>query len=432
VPFYYFEVNPVTGNPVVFTGPPHLAVYQTFLWDFGVPGMISDTSGDMHPIFNYPNVGEYTVTLTGNPYSSCPSQYSFDISIHQKVNLDILADTFAMCINGNSFNFQAVGNINEDSTFHWFFENNTDTLESFVKNPQNISWNSTGMHIVSLVMEDAFCRDSTSDTIYVDPELDIGFISNSNPLCTNTPGDFEIDEAASAYSNGATFIWDFGDGDSARSKTASHLFDVPGNYTVALTVNNPNGCPDTLTFPLPVTITVNPSPTAELISDTTAATMFNPVIQFTDLSVDAVLTDFDPGDGSSFSTGNVTHTYSYAGDFWATLIVENTFGCIDKDSLKISIEPYFSMFIPNAFSPDGDGINDYFGPVGGGITQYVFRVFNRWGELVFESDSIEKQWDGTVNGGRKIAKQDVYAYTLSVVDFQKQQYSYTGKITLLR
>jgi gliding motility-associated-like protein len=288
------------------------------------------------------------------------------------------------------------------------------------------------MHIVSLVMEDAFCRDSTSDTIYVDPELDIGFISNSNPLCTNTPGDFEIDEAASAYSNGATFIWDFGDGDSARSKTASHLFDVPGNYTVALTVNNPNGCPDTLTFPLPVTITVNPSPTAELISDTTAATMFNPVIQFTDLSVDAVLTDFDPGDGSSFSTGNVTHTYSYAGDFWATLTVENTFGCIDKDSLKISIEPYFSMFIPNAFSPDGDGINDYFGPVGGGITQYVFRVFNRWGELVFESDSIEKQWDGTLDGGRKIAKQDVYAYTLSVVDYQKQQYSYTGKITLLR
>jgi gliding motility-associated-like protein len=63
---------------------------------------------------------------------------------------------------------------------------------------------------------------------------------------------------------------------------------------------------------------------------------------------------------------------------------------------------------------------------------YLFRIFNRWGELIFESDSIEKRWDGTIDGGKKIAQQDVYSYTLSVVSFERKQFVYTGRITLVR
>ncbi len=400
-------------------------------WNFPDLGVSILANGEATLNYIFPDTGTYLVVATINSNTNCPASDSVTVRIFEPVKLDIAADS-AQCIINNGFNFQALGNFNRDSTFHWFFANNSTTPDSFIKNPQNISWSSTGMHIVSLVMKDAYCRDSTSDTIYVDPELDIGFISNFTTICTNTPGDFEIDEAASAYSNDASFIWDFGDGDSSFVKQTTHLFDVPGNYTVDLTVNNPTGCPDTITFPFPVLITVNPSPTAELLSDTTTATMFNPVIQFSDLSVGALLTDFDPGDGNSFNSGAITYTYGSAGDYWAVLTVENTFGCKDADSLKIFIEPYFSLFIPNAFSPDGDGINDFFGPVGGGINQFLFRVYDRWGHLIFESDSIDKLWDGTVNGGKTIAKQDIYTYTLDIVDFQRQQSNYKGRITLLR
>jgi gliding motility-associated-like protein len=402
----------------------------TFLWDFGVIGATADVSTLQEPTFTFPDEGTYTITLTMYPESNCPSSSQVTISVYNPINLTITVPPGnEQCITTNNFDFTATGGFEPGANFNWVFGPSASSSGSALQSPTSIVYSNPGTYPVVLDVTDPYCSATATSEVIVHPALSVSF-APPNPIgCVNAPVAFSN---TSTFSPGASVLWDFGDGNTSTQIEPQHVYNTVGVYDVSLTIDNTTGCVETQTVTQNAAISVNPSPTAELLSDTTSATMFNPVIQFSDLSLGAVLTDFDPGDGSSFNTGNITHTYSYAGDFWAVLKVENTFGCLDKDSLKIKIEPYFSLFIPNAFSPDGDGINDYFGPVGGGITQFAFRVFNRWGELIFESDSIEKQWDGTLDGGRKIAKQDVYAFTLSVVDYQKQQYSYTGKITLLR
>ncbi len=420
-PFYFFYNNaqPSSSTP-----------YSSFLWDFGVPDVSTDVSTLQNPTFTFPEEGTYTVTLTGNPNSSCPVSCSLEISLYNPIELTIGAfPALEQCITGNSFEFVPNGSYATPATYAWDFGTDASTTTSSLQNPNGISWNTPGTYTVSLDLSDPNCSASATAEITVHPDLSVSFTTNSPSACTNRPVEFTN---LSTYSPGATIIWDFGDGNTSTQIQPNHTYSNTGEYDVTLSINNPTGCPGIQSLTQEALVRVNPSPVAALFSDTSVQNMFNPVIGFSDSSTGALNTTFFPGDGNSLNTGNLSYTYNASGNYWAILEVENEFGCFDTDSLNITIEPYFSLFIPNAFSPNGDDINDTFGPIGGGMKTYLFRIFNRWGELVFESDSIEKQWDGTLNGGKKIAQQDVYSYTLSVLSFERKQYVYTGRITLVR
>jgi gliding motility-associated-like protein len=141
------------------------------------------------------------------------------------------------------------------------------------------------------------------------------------------------------------------------------------------------------------------------------------------------------GDNLGNSTlQNPTYTYSDTGHFTATLQITNQFGCSDTATLVITISDIPSEFVPNAFSPDGDGDNEIFKPILATpemVTTYQFQIFNRWGELIFESSNYELGWDGTHKNQE--CKQDVYVWKLKIKYNGKPEPSeHNGHVTLLR
>jgi len=113
--------------------------------------------------------------------------------------------------------------------------------------------------------------------------------------------------------------------------------------------------------------------------------------------------------------------------------VTNQFGCSDDTSETVIVDPEFTFFIPNAFTPNGDGKNDFFFGTGIGITSYQIWIFDRWGNLIFTADDINHGWDGTVQGkSGQICQEDVYVWKVALTDVFDKKHKYIGHVSLIK
>ena len=115
------------------------------------------------------------------------------------------------------------------------------------------------------------------------------------------------------------------------------------------------------------------------------------------------------------------------------LTVQNSYGCIDTITQIVQVIPEFILYVPNAFTPNDDGVNDFFNVKGLGIEGVVLKIFNRWGENIYTTSDLDGGWDGTIqknNGGE--AQQDVYVYDVQVKDVFGKSHTQTGRVTLVR
>jgi gliding motility-associated-like protein len=140
------------------------------------------------------------------------------------------------------------------------------------------------------------------------------------------------------------------------------------------------------------------------------------------------------------SSSEVHPTYEFpsegAGTYDVCLLAENAYGCRDSICKEVSIQGKFIFYIPNAFTPDGDGVNDAFYPVvqGADPTDFHFYIYDRWGEVVFEAHSPEKaRWDGSVKGDRSAGKTDVYVWRFVTTNkYTGEEVVKEGHVTLIR
>jgi len=102
-------------------------------------------------------------------------------------------------------------------------------------------------------------------------------------------------------------------------------------------------------------------------------------------------------------------------------------GCTDSIINFLTINPIYSVYIPDAFTPNNDNINDYFFPEITGEKNYNMKIYNRWGEMIYNDDN--SKWDGKING--KLIPNGIYSYSISVFDYNQRLFIYTGIVTLL-
>jgi gliding motility-associated-like protein len=279
------------------------------------------------------------------------------------------------------------------------------------------------------------CSVDTTVTVTQPAPIVVAFnadtINGCAPLCTGL-----VDGTSDPNGTVTKWSWTYSDGGSDTTKDPRHCFNAPGSYDVSLSVTDNHGCAGSLTinnmitvysFPVPA-FTMGPQPT----------TIENPTITFTDKSTDAYgiaswLWNFaDPLNDAPSSQQNPSHTYGDTGTFCATLTVTNIHGCKDSITECLIINPQYELYIPDAFSPDGDGKNDIFQPKGEYMSSYKMYIFDRWGMLLFYTDDFNKGWNGTVNNGSTICQQDTYVYMIEATDNLGQQHKYIGKVTLLK
>jgi len=157
-------------------------------------------------------------------------------------------------------------------------------------------------------------------------------------------------------------------------------------------------------------------------------------VQFEDLSSeDSNRWYWDFGDEIGTSeVQNPLYTYQDTGTYWVTLIVANELACTDTVTNPVKAFPPFTMFIPNAFTPDGDGINDLFYGKGEGYVTYEMSIFNRWGELIFYTDEIEKPWGMGGRDALSRIQNDVYTYRIIIGLPTREQKTFIGRVTVIR
>ena len=130
------------------------------------------------------------------------------------------------------------------------------------------------------------------------------------------------------------------------------------------------------------------------------------------------------------SSQNPTFTYQDSGRYNVTLEVTSDKGCKSSISKKVIVGDEMGLFLPNAFTPNGDGSNDVFLAVANNIVKFEMLIFNRGGSLVFQSNDIRKGWDGNVKG--EPAENNVYVYKVNYYSKDNKSHSLTGSITLIR
>ena len=122
--------------------------------------------------------------------------------------------------------------------------------------------------------------------------------------------------------------------------------------------------------------------------------------------------------------------YPETGTYAAVLVVKSDKGCLDTMIKTIFVAEDYGIFVPNAFTPNGDGINDIFQPKGYGITKYELDIFDRWGEKIFQTNQFEHGWDGTIKGIS--IKNDIYTWRIKLTNVFGKSHELTGHVTLIK
>lgn len=277
------------------------------------------------------------------------------------------------------------------------------------------------------------CTGTANTTVTINPLPAIGFLAT--PLGGCAPHEVNFSFTPGPEFQPDSWNWNFGYGTASSSnENASFIYTEHGIYVATLTALSIDGCPVSAT----TTIEVWPMPVADFSANPEVITTTDPTVHFTDYTNNASSWRWDFGDPAS---GNFNysgdqypmHDYLQPGNYTVTLAVANQYGCTDTVWHNVIVHNPFVFWVPNAFSPNADQVNDYFGPQGTGVLEetYLIRVFDRWGRQIYFTTDINAPWDGRDASG-KVQPEGVYCYQIYITDENLVTHDLVGSFTLIR
>lgn len=375
----------------------------TYLW----------SNGQTTP--NISNLPAFTYTVTVTDADGCTTTASVVVSNIAGPSLQIASTTNDICTYGNgSASVNAVGGL---PPYTYFWSNGSTSSTA------------TGLYagVYTCTVTDANnCTAMNTATISDSPGPSLTY-STLNEICDQSNG------SATVNPNGGTppytYLWSNGQ----TTQTATGL--VQGSYTV--TVNDQNCSAVTN-----MNVLETPGPDAGFSAHPKVLTIMDGPVTFTDNSSGNIANwSWNFGDGSTGSGEETDHPYPNIGIYLVTLIVTDNNGCMDTIVDTIKVKDIFTFYIPNAFTPNDDGYNDYFAPQGVNVDpdNYEMFIFDRWGNQMFDTRKwdavlhISEAWNGTKDnkGTFKDVVMDVYVYRIKVKEIDGPKHEYIGRISLI-
>lgn len=403
---------------------------KTFYWNFGdgSPTVITTVPSAS---YTYTAVGTYQVMLIAEDSSTCNIRDTAYVTItagNNKANLDF---TFAKIPPCESLTMQFTNTSTAPSgsfgprSFVWDYGDGTPPDTAGLTPPRLHTYTSSGNYLVKLSLIDpAFCN-SPDDTVKVVRlnSLVVAQFETDSLGCAPYSAKFTNTSLA-----GTDFLWEFGDGNTSTEVHPTHIYTTPGIYNARLIATDTSTCNrvDTSDY---FTIRVEAKPTA-FFSWSPNPPIENTPVQFTNQSTGAIRYLWNFGDGESSTLTDPSHQYQVTDTFRAELIAYTAAGCTDTFALDVSVIVIPLLDVPNAFTPTRGGVNAVIRVAGFGIGKMQWRIYNRQGLMVYQTNSSKEGWNGTYKG--KLQPMDVYAYTLDVEFTDGKKLRKTGDITLLR
>jgi gliding motility-associated-like protein len=401
-----------------------------YSWNFGVTGTTADVSTAFEPTYTFPAPGTYDVMLIVNPSGApCTDTIIEPFTVYEDITA-LFPVPAAQCITGNSFDFDGQGIYpTTGTTFTWDFGSAATPVNATTEDVLNVVYTSYGFHPVTFTVNYQTCQESVTDSVFVFAQPSIGFEISDELKCAPYTALFNDTSFASTP---IFYMWNFGDStELSNVNDPAHTYVNPGTYDVTLTIWTTTGCVDTLTLSMNDLVEVFPSPVSQFTVSPTEATVFYPNFFFTDQSQESVSQVFYFTDGYSSPESSVWHSYVESGYHYPYQVALNEFGCPDTSWQQIYIIPFTSVFVPNAFSPNGDSRNDSWEPVVYDTETYELWVFDRWGQLILHSTDENASWDGTRSG--KASPIGVYTYYIKYTNLlDGLPYEIRGHFSLIR
>ena len=458
---------------------------QNHIWDFGDPSTTLDVSTAQNPSYTYPGVGDYNVMLIVNPGLPCCDTATKVVSIHLPMTADFVFDT-ACAKKSLHFHDHSVSFDGMLTSFNWNFN---DGFPSAIENPSH-NFSHGGNFNVTLIAQNEFgCKDTATHQVYVYP-LPIPLAGPDTTICN-------IDSVHLFATGGMNYSWTPNYNlSSTNIALPAASPDTSTDYIVTVIDANGCMNTDTATILIVDTViaTAGPDTTIcmneplqlfaeggiyyhwepnNLVTADVAAPFVAPTSNTTFtvtsyigscLDVDTVAVNVLPipvADAGPDGLINQGEKYQLQGSgvgnfIWSppqtlinptsdvpiafplntttyTLTLSNEFGCSSTDTVVVVVTHVHNLWVPNAFTPNGDGTNDFFIYFTKGIKQIVeMKIYSRWGELVYSMNgSDETPWDGNALDGRQLSM-GVYVYDIIAETYDGDLLTRKGNITLLR
>ncbi len=394
--------------------------------------IISSATGGIFPYSYMWNTGSTNISITVSPDTTthylvvttdangCTKVSDIEVFVYPPIGLTSAVNTDSICP-GEQIIF--TGEASGGNGNYSYYLNGTLT-----NIPATVYPNATQSYTVSV-------SDGCNYTGHVDIPVHVYPSPPNNPSSDLTSGCLPLAIQFNEQSADSTlnYYWNFGDGEAAYVKNPLHIFKNPGTYDISLTTTNIYGCQ--VYNLIPDWITAFPVPHAQFEADPPKASIIKPVISFINYSslTDSVQWFFGDGDSSSkYEPVHVFPTYP-PGIYDISLITFTSQGCTDTIYGTIEIKDEFTFYAPTAFSPDNDGKNEMFFVYGNGIDENTFQisVYDRWGEIIWESSDMKKGWDGRVKGG-ELAPVGTFSWLAVFRDFNGIAHERTGAVTIIR
>ncbi|MEO6834018.1 MAG: PKD domain-containing protein, partial [Chitinophagaceae bacterium] len=401
----------------------------SFLWDFK-DGTPTDTA--FQPKHTFTKAGVFNVQLVVYNPNACKERDTTHVTI--SVDSNRVKSDFSFTVTDSCYPYK-VAFVNNSilsplpgsatrTVFTWKFGDGTTFVGA---NPPLHSYANQGTYSVTLIMRDtAACNfpDSVTKVLTIHSNLVKAQFKSPDTTCINDSLSF-INQST----NATNVKWYLGDGDSSTLSTPFlHKYSGPGSYQVVFIAINPISCNQRDT--VRKTIRINKQPTADF-DFAPIIPVSNTPVTFTNTSVNADIYSWNFGDGSLTSyLKDPVHLFRKTGSFNVCLTATSYDGCIDIKCKKVDADIHTALDLPTGFSPNGDGHNDILKVRGGGIETMDLKIFNRWGEKVFETTDQDVGWDGRYNG--KMQEVDAYGYVLTATFIDGSSTTKKGNVTLLR
>ena len=417
-----FSANNVCeGNQTEFTDESSVFIsnLDSWSWDFG-DGIGSST--DQNPAYLYGDSGTYTVQLDMVTNDGCSGTFTQNVLVNPTP--EIAFSGIDTCLNDETaFVNNSAPQDNTIASWDWTFGDGTilngvDGAHTYLDH---------GPFTVSLTATtDSGCVASGSIDVNVFPNPEPGFNLVDSEGCAPHEVLF-VNQSTVATGFLDTYQWDFGDGGSSDNGNPVYTYQDSGFYDITLAVTSTEGCSTVLQ--VQDAVRANITPVADFSIKEDRLSLLDALAEFEDQSQHALLWNWNLGDGELSSAINPSHIYTDPGTFDIILTVTNG-DCQDVAFGQVRVDPIATFYVPSAFSPNEDGINETFFGTGESIAKYNMKIIDRWGQQIFESNDPDFHWDGTHLG--KQVEAGVYVYDFTIVSIYGLTRHITGRVTLVR
>lgn len=420
-------VNPIPV-PIANNGGPYCPGEQIDLtsnggtdYDWTGPGgyVQNNTQNPSIPGATFAMSGDYTVTVTA---LNCSATATTTVVVN--AGAPAVANNTGPYCSGATIQLSTAGGA---ADYDWtgpggYVQNNT-------QNPIINASTTTMSGVYTVTVTYAGGCVSTGTTSVVVNQSPTALFSG-NPLAGCAP--LCVDFTDESLANGGVITnwnWNVESQPASNTQNVNYCFNNPGLYDATLTITAAGGCTATLT--IPDYVNVSPNPVASFIYTPIEILELHPDVTFASNSVGATSWLWDFGDGSFSNVENPVHAYQDTGIFCITLLVSNNAGCTDTTVGCLYVQPEYSLYIPNTFTVNDDGLNEMWKLYGRGIKTIQVRIFDRWGEELYFFDDLAKGWPGTRQNGAT-CKQDVYVFRVEVTDPSNTKHVILGNVNLIR